>query len=710
MGIYYPDRKGTYYKDVKNLLSQVKIEEVKALEVNSSHFPQELLQFHQLRTLRLQNLHEFPTEIAAFEHLEELYILGGYYFKSVTPPFSIKLPQLKRLWMSREYYQSLEPQGLAGLTNLEYLNVDGLHVDSFPEKVLVLSQLKYLHLNACKFDKMPNEIAQMPELEVLTLNHNGLKKLPETLGKLSQLKKLEIKGNKLKGLPASISQLTQLQSIEAGDNALNKLPEDFGELKNLEHLVLTKNKLTHLPDSLVNCKKLHLLNVENNKLTYLPQMLGNLPHLQVLQLRKNQLQNLPTSLGKLKALTVFDIGDNPIQWQKADYETDNFRELMLRFIYERISLKAMADLSDQLQYFTPALATHPLGAGVVVCITGRTNFKIKELKPALEKQGMRYQKKLDDQVTHLVVGRLPKLPLDEVLKHKITFISEAQLNQYLQAQTPPDPSKYLLQQDEHTPEVVNNIKGLLLSEDSNNVALAIELIKSGGFPPELHTELFMAYKMVSDVEVRKQIKPLLEQHSSEKAKEAMRQRMSLYSEYIDEMRLRRNINKYTKNNELDGAKIARHFWQRYRKGILYLFSYGSSEQIKELLPTGDTLDLSGLKINALPNALAECTQLKHVILKDCEFVTFPKVLLQLPQLESLVLRKNQIWRVPDELPQLEKLKKLDLSYNFFDHFPQVLYQLPQLEQLSFKSWHKPIITADVLQNIENTLPNCQVEA
>ena len=219
----------------------------------------------------------------------------------------------------------------------------------------------------------------------------------------------------------------------------------------------------------------------------------------------------------------------------------------------------------------------------------------------------------------------------------------------------------------------------------------------------------MAYKMVDDLAVRKQIKPLLEKHSSEKAKEAIRQRMSLFSEHIGEMRLRRNINKYTKDNELDGVKIAHYFWQRYRKGILYIFSYGNSEQIKEVLPEGDTLDLSGLKINALPDELAQCGQLKHVLLKDCQFRVFPEVLLRLPQLETLNLALSQIGRLPDELPQLTKLKKLDLSYNFFQSFPELLYQLPQLEHLSLKTWHIPVVTPEVLKKVVSKLPNCEVE-
>ncbi|WP_299462484.1 hypothetical protein [uncultured Microscilla sp.] len=709
MGIYYPNRKGTYYKEVKNLLDEVKATEVEELEVNNSHFPQELLQFTQLRRLRLLNLHKFPSEITAFEHLEELHILGGYYFKSVTPPFSIELPQLKHLCLSSEYYQSLKSDGFAGLPNLEYLCMNELYLGFFPEKVLLLKQLKHLHLNACSFDKLPDDIDRLSQLVTLSLEHNGLKKMPETLGNLTHLKTLLVNDNKLKELPASITQLLQLTHIEAERNRLSKLPSEIGELQKLETLALPKNKLTTLPSSLSNCKKLTLLNLENNQLTALPNEIGNLTQLQNLQLSNNQLQTLPQSLGKLCLLPTFDISDNPLLWQEFPYEAKGFRELMLRFVYERISLKATAALSDQLQYFAPDLTSHPLQPGAVLSITGRNSLKIKILKPALEKQGIRYQKKIDQHVTHLVVGRLPKLKLDELLKHQVTFLSEAQLNQFLQEQTPPDPSKYLLTQNEHTPEVVKNLKGLLLSEDSSNVALALELINSGGFPMALHTELFMAYKMVSDTKVRKQIKPVLEKYSSEKAKEAIRQRMSLYSEHIGEMRLRRNINKYTKDNEFDGAKIARYFWERYRKGILYLFSYGSSEQIQEALPKGDTLDLSELKINALPQELAKCTQLKHVMLNDCEFANFPKVLVQLSGLETLALQKNYLWKLPNELGQLTQLKKLDLNYNFFDKFPEVILQLPALKSLSLKTWHTPVITAEARQMIKEKLPNCAVE-
>ena len=311
-------------------------------------------------------------------------------------------------------------------------------------------------------------------------------------------------------------------------------------------------------------------------------------------------------------------------------------------------------------------------------------------------------------MTHLVIGRLPKIPIDELLTHKVTFLSEAVLNEFLQEKAPPDSAKYLLQEDEHTPETIKNLKALLLSEDAANVALAIELIESGGFPPELHTELFMAYKMVDDTSIKTKIKPTLEKYSSEKAKEAMRQRMLLYSEHMDEQKLRRNINKYTKDNELDGIKIARYFWKRYQKGILYMFSYGNNEQIIEILPPGDTLDLSGHQINTLPDALLQCTWLKHIKLDDCDFTLFPKVLTQLSGVETLSLSKNYMWSLPKTMTNMSQLKKLNLDYNFLDPFPEIVYQLKQLESFSFKTWSDPPVYSKALKKLKKELPKCEV--
>lgn len=706
MGFYYPTVMGRYFPDIESLLKSVKVEEVQEIYCDGQSWDPQVLRLKHLRKLVLKDFSQFGGVIRSFEHLEELDMFG--YAKQDAFSFTILLPQLKRLTLSRNYYRAMSEESFASMKNLEQLNLAALSMGTFPEKILNLKNLKNLHLVECEFDTLPDSIRRLENLEVLELSRNRIKKIEAGIGALKSLKKLYLDENFLKTLPEEIGNLSELVHLKYTNGRLTSLPKTIGQLQNLVLLNVRRNKIKTLPDEISKCKSLKKLYLEHNQLEKLPEQMSNLENLEELFLRKNKLTNLPPDLAKFKQLQYWDIAENPLNWETLAFDDEVFRKYMLAYIYQLIQKKANANLSDQLQHFPPTLAKNPLQSGAVVAITGRTNFKIKTLKPALEALGIQYEAKLNKRVTHLIMGRLPKFSLDEILNHSLTFITEAQVNQYLTSQQAPDPSKYLLQENTQTPDNIQNLKGLLLSSDASNVALAVELMNSGGFPKELHTELFMAYKLVEDASVKQNIKPWLEQHSSEKAKEAIRQRFSLYSEHMDEAKLRRNINKYTKDNELDGPKIAGYFWKNYKKGILYLFSYGSSEQIMEVLPQGDTLDLSMCQVNILPEELVQLTQLRKVILSECNFSYVPKVLFKMPWIEELALDKNYLFRLSPEMVKLTNLRYLYLDYNQFQAFPEVLLKMPQLKKITIKNWYESYMDKETVRHIKEKLPDCEL--
>lgn len=710
MGFYYPNRQGRYFSSIEKLAGHVTIEEIKEIAYHGSQFPESLIQFKYLEKLELYAVTKVEDTLQALPHLRELRLLSsGYMGVDKLPQYDLALPALEKLVLAREYFLKLNPESFAWLSSLKYLRLERNFLGTFPEKVLQLKSLKSLHINLCDLPAIPAGIQSLSHLEELSLIGNGLKMLPKEVGKLEHLKVLNISSNKLKVMPASIGNLKSLHYLNCDHNNFKLLPSEIGDLKSLEHFSMKANKLEALPDEIVGCTSLQFLDVSYNKINTLPNELGDLSNLKEFHCLRNKLVSLPVSLGKLANLEKLILSENPLNWSTFSLQDVAFKRLMFKYLYAMIQGTPNAHLSDQLGFVPPTLADNPLKEGAVVAKTGRTSLKVKEFKPQLEALGITYQAKFDKKVTHLIVARLPKIPLNDLLDSDVTFISEAQLNEFMASKQAPDPTKYLLQQDdERTTESIHKLKGLLLSEDDQNVAIAVELIKAGGFPKELHTELFMAYKLVDDSKVRKEIKPLLEQYSSEKAKEAMRQRWALFTEAMDEKKLRRNINKYTQNNEFDGPKIARYFWDRYQKGILYLFSYGSNEQIVDALPKGDTLDFTGLNINVLPEVFEELKHVKKIFLKECDFVRFPKVLFKMPWLEVLSLEHNYFEQLPKEMKKLTSLKTLNLNYNMLREFPEVLYEMPHLKKIMFKSWYDEHVDAATIEKVREKLPNCEL--
>ena len=710
MGFYYPNRQGRYFSSIEKLAGHVTIGEIKEIAYHGSQFPESLIQFEHLEKLELYAVTKIEDTLHALPHLRELSLMSsGYMGVDKLPQYDLNLPSLEKLTLEREYFLKLSPESFTYLSSLKYLRLERNFSGTFPEKILQLKSLKSLHINLCNLPAIPEGIQSLSHLEELSLIGNGLKMLPEEVGRLEYLKVLNISSNQLKVMPASIGNLKNLHYLNCDHNNFKLLPPEIGDLKSLEHFSVKANKLEALPDKIVGCTSLQFLDVSYNKITTLPNKLGNLSGLKEFHCLRNKLVSLPVSLGKLVNLEKLVLDENPLNWSTFSLQNTEFKRLMFKYLYAMIQSTPNAHLSDQLGLFPPALSENALKEGDIVAKTGRVSLKVKELKSQLEALGITYQSKFDKRVTHLVVGRLPKISLEDLLDLEVTFISEAQLNEFIASKQALDPTKYLLQQDdEQTTESIHKLKGLLLSEDDQNVAIAVELIKAGGFPKELHTELFMTYKLVDDSKVRKEIKPLLELYSSEKAKEAMRQRLALFTEAMDEKKLRRNINKYTQNNEFDGPKIARYFWDRHQKGILYLFSYGSKEQILDALPKGDTLDFTELGINVLPEVFEELKQVKKICLKECDFVRFPKVLFKMPWLEVLNLEHNYFEQLPKEMKKLGNLRELNINYNMIRKFPEVLYEMPHLRKIMFKSWYDEHVDAATIEKVKEKLPNCEL--
>jgi C-terminal of Roc, COR, domain/Ras of Complex, Roc, domain of DAPkinase/Leucine rich repeat len=95
-----------------------------------------------------------------------------------------------------------------------------------------------------------------------------------------------------------------------------------------------------------------------------------------------------------------------------------------------------------------------------------------------------------------------------------------------------------------------------------------------------------------------------------------------------------------------------------------------------------TLDLRGLKLRKLPEAIVSLTQLRQLNLSGNQLRELPEAIGYLTQLQVLYLYNNQLWKLPEAIVSLTQLRVLDLENNQLRELPEAIVSLTQLRQLN----------------------------
>jgi internalin A len=93
------------------------------------------------------------------------------------------------------------------------------------------------------------------------------------------------------------------------------------------------------------------------------------------------------------------------------------------------------------------------------------------------------------------------------------------------------------------------------------------------------------------------------------------------------------------------------------------------------------LDLSNNQITVIPDSLARLTNLQHLYLYKNHITAIPDSLAQLTNLQQLRLSNNQITAIPGSLARLTNLQELNLSNNQITAIPGSLARLTNLRRL-----------------------------
>jgi Leucine-rich repeat (LRR) protein len=94
------------------------------------------------------------------------------------------------------------------------------------------------------------------------------------------------------------------------------------------------------------------------------------------------------------------------------------------------------------------------------------------------------------------------------------------------------------------------------------------------------------------------------------------------------------------------------------------------------------LSVADNQISSIPNSLANLTQLQVLNLADNQIYSIPDFFAGFSQLQGLYLENNQISNIPDSLGDLPQLQKLSLENNQISRIPDSLSKLPQLQNLN----------------------------
>ncbi|KAL6297569.1 hypothetical protein ACE6H2_005711 [Prunus campanulata] len=226
-------------------------------------------------------------------HVLELHLAGYMPF---TPSFSGTPDSLSEV-------ESL--QWISGLSQLQHLDMSCANLSKASDWLRVTNTLPSLvesfHMSACGLYHIPAGIANMTNLKFLDLQGNYISStIPKWLYRLSHLQSLILSYNLFHGeISSSLGNLTSIVNLDMRRNNLNgSVSEIFESPVQIESLSLSENNLSgQLTDKLGNFEKLRKLNLAYNSISGpLPPSFGNLSCLEVLRIDDNNLSGVISQL------------------------------------------------------------------------------------------------------------------------------------------------------------------------------------------------------------------------------------------------------------------------------------------------------------------------------------------------------------------------------------------------------------------------------
>ncbi|CAI9762201.1 unnamed protein product [Fraxinus pennsylvanica] len=212
-----------------------------------------------------------PSELNQLSMLKTISLQRNSLSRTL-PSFS-NMSSLEEIYLDNNNFDSIPPNFLMGLTNLQYFTIDENKNLSPWEIPLYLTDstnlVRFSASNASLTGVIPDFFSAFPNFQSLRLSYNNFTgPLPASFGG-SEIQNLwlndQILG--LSGTIAVLSSMTQLSQVWLHDNAFTGPIPDLSKCINLFDLQLRENQFTGLvPASLNSLPKLENITLQNNKL------------------------------------------------------------------------------------------------------------------------------------------------------------------------------------------------------------------------------------------------------------------------------------------------------------------------------------------------------------------------------------------------------------------------------------------------------------
>jgi Leucine-rich repeat (LRR) protein len=569
---------------------------------------------------------------------------------------------------------------------LNYSNADALEItsrlelQSLPSEIGQMKNLNRLVIYNCpEIEEIPEELSNVSELRSFFFVYCRSKRLPQNLGLLKNLRKLSLKGNNFNNKTdwAEMAQLQLLESLELSYSLKNykaELPGEIFNLTELKFLYLDNNLLKKLPSDIAKLKSLLMLDLGHNYFTEFPEILLLLPHLETLSINAAAINCMPEELFDMPALKELIItGRDP---KRLPYVTAfekffriskqrNFEHKYNAFVIDLIKypnqiceldekeLVSLLDcglditvqnaLTELKKRFAPFFELNPLKSGGRIVMKGKTKDAKNRIKELLKSNDIETSVKITASTTHLVLGPDAAINQKDLAEFpKLCIITEEMLLNALQQKEIP----FLLSERESKNDNLLQIRNLLESGHDANLFLAFELLRSGGIPTTLLTDLLIVYKETENPKVRKEVIVLIHKTGYYDFAEQVKKRLSLFG-LSREKTLCSNLLQYSQFEFIDKEKLLQCIFKKTGKGIvfalLYLKGQTKASFFAKIIKDG-FLNLSNLELEILPDDMEELGDLiKELDISLNQLAEFPTFILQdLPKLTVLSFEGNPL--------------------------------------------------------------------
>lgn len=535
-------------------------------------------------------------------------------------------------------------------------------LETFPESILKQSTyVCQLDLSYNKIKNLEGHVAEFKELRYLDLSNNKIENLSVGFEALQHLEVLNLANNQLTTFPLILTKLPKLKTLNLKGNKLQSLPPEIEHLQSLENLELGFNPLENLPPELAKVQSLKSLSCTNNRFDVFPEVLLEMEQLQhVKQLDLEFRLKLPH-----RRLDLFFKVLRHLKKQKASFKS---KKAAFEILFTETCTQSRSDVLPLLLVnyvtFSQALRSYivrnysrPLTKESVISILGTTEWMDVE---NLDDSTILLNE-INALTTHVVLGKTITKQYLELLHDALFFVSEREVLAFL---SPKQPADWL---EEHRQKLVD----LLMSNQNENIALALQLSKDNELLDDLLTELLLAYTAIDtgNGDLRNAIKEVFYRSIPEFENMTLpNASFQFYTPSKSEHSIFQGIKNITTQTDCwDGLKIAQHLFKEHGVAYTYILEYSSIEEEKKWLKQflkDDTINFGSLpKLNRLPKSIGCFSHLRQLNLRGCNFRKFPDIdlLLELPNLEEIDLRDNPITFVPRDLFDLISTYRIFLS-------------------------------------------------